>query len=107
MSDTDHKGKKKIQCWIDQDVWDQIESLGYTSPTTAVTEAFDALLKESRKNPPESPENPPNSPQIPELRATIEGLQLLLQEKDQRIEDLRKDKETLSIFAHYFKSLEY
>ncbi|MDD2340504.1 MAG: hypothetical protein PHG79_09710 [Methanosarcina sp.] len=34
-------------------------------------------------------------------------MRLLLQEKDQRIEDLRRDKETLSIFAHYFKSLEY
>lgn len=31
----------------------------------------------------------------------------MLEEKDSRIEDLRHDKETLSIFAHYFKSLEY
>jgi|GEM_PF-942557 len=107
MSDTDHKGMKKIQAWVKQETWDLLESRGYTSPTTAVTEAFDLLLKES-------PKNPDDSQQIPELRAQLEGLRLLLEEKDQRIaelkqdkESLNRDKETLSIFAHYFKSLEY
>lgn len=32
---------------------------------------------------------------------------MLLKEKDKRIEDLRRETETLSVFAHYFKSLEY
>lgn len=107
MGNADHKGMKKIQAWVKSETWDSLVSLGYTSPTTAVTEAFDILLRESLKDPNESPEDPPESQSIPELRATIEGLHLLLEEKNQRIEDLRKDKETLSIFAHYFKSLEY
>ncbi|KKG03917.1 hypothetical protein [Methanosarcina mazei] len=47
MSETDHKGKKKIQCWINQDVWDLIESLGYTSPTVAVTDAFNKINQDS------------------------------------------------------------
>lgn len=32
---------------------------------------------------------------------------MLLEEKDKRIKDLRREAETLGIFAHYFKSLEY
>ena len=41
------------------------------------------------------------------MRAQIEGLQMLLQEKDERINDLHRETETLSAFAHYFKSIEY
>lgn len=100
MSGTDHAGYKKVQVWIPESLWDSVESLNFPNATSAVTEAFNVLLEKSQKDPEESQE-------IPRLTAIIEGLQLLLQEKDQRIEDLRKDKETLSIFAHYFKSLEY
>ena len=100
MSGTDHAGYKKIQCWIPESLWAGVEALNYPSQTSALTEAFKALLEKSQ--------NIPDEPQeIPRLEATIEGLRLLLQEKDQRIDDLRKDKETLSIFAHYFKSLEH
>lgn len=100
MSGTDHAGYKKVQVWVPESLWDSVESLNFPNATSAVTEAFNVLLEKSQKDPEESQE-------IPRLTAIIEGLQLLLQEKDQRIEDLRKDKETLSIFAHYFKSLEY
>jgi hypothetical protein len=31
---------------------------------------------------------------------------MLLEEKDKRIEDMRRETETLSAFAHYFKSIE-
>jgi hypothetical protein len=58
------------------------------------------LLEKSQNIPTEAQE-------IPALKATIEGLQLLLQEKDERISDLKREAETLGIFAHYFKSLEY
>lgn len=47
------------------------------------------------------------SQDIPRLEATIEGLQMLLQEKDERINELKREAETLGVFAHYFKSLEY
>lgn len=100
MANIDHAGYKKIQCWIPETIWDKIESLGYPNQTSAVTEAFDLLLTKSQNIPNESQN-------IPELRATIEGLQLLLQEKDERINDLHRETETLSAFAHYFKSIEY
>lgn len=100
MANDDHAGYKKIQCWIKQDLWDKIEALNYPNQTSAVTEAFNALLDKSQNIPTESQ-------YIPRLEATIEGLQLLLQEKDERISDLKRETETLSTFAHYFKSLEY
>jgi hypothetical protein len=100
MVNDDHAGYKKIQCWIKQDLWDKIESLNFPNQTNAVTEAFKSLLDKSQNIPTESQD-------IPRLAATIEGLQLLLQEKDERISDLKRETETLSTFAHYFKSLEY
>ena len=100
MANDDHAGYKKIQCWIPQELWDKIESLNYSSQTKAVTEAFDSLLNISQNIPNESQN-------IPELRATIEGLQMLLQEKDERITDLKKENDRLDFYAHYFKSIEH
>lgn len=54
MTVEDHKGMKKIQAWIPQETWDTLESRGYTSPTTAVTQAFKKLLEESPENPDKS-----------------------------------------------------
>ncbi len=100
MSNTDHIGKHKIQCWIPESLWDKVASLNIPNQTIAVTKALELLVSDS--------ENIPNSSQdIPRLEATIQGLQLLLQEKDERIFDLKRETETLNTFAHYFKSLEY
>lgn len=56
----------------------------------------------------ETPANTPkNSQELPALEATIQGLQLLLQEKDQRIQDLKKENERLDFYALYFKSQDY
>lgn len=47
----DHKNMKKVQCWIPLDTWDKIVSLGYDSPTIAVTKAFEKLLENPREDP--------------------------------------------------------
>jgi len=100
MSNNDHEGMKKLQVWVSVETWEELNSLGYTSPTDAVTAGFKLLL--------ETPANTPEySQKLPALEATIQGLQALVEMQKETIEDLRKDKETLSIFAHYFKSLEY
>lgn len=99
MANTDHEGYKKIQCWIPLEMWDKI-SLQYPNQTNAVTEAFKLLLKYI-------PNNPNKSLDIPRLTATIEGLQLLLQEKDERIQDLKKENDRLDFYAQFFKSFEY
>ena len=84
MSNYDHQGMKKIQAWIPLETWDKLNSLGYTSPTIAVTDAFKLLIEKS-------PENPNESQQIPGLKATIEGLREIIKEKDRSIERLEND----------------
>lgn len=61
MPREDHKNMKKIQCWIPLTTWEKIESLGYKSPTIAVTKALESLL-----------ENQTRAPKIPELLNKIE-----------------------------------
>jgi len=100
MTTTGHEGYVKLQAWVKQELWEELNSQGITSPTSAVTQGLQLLL--------DTTANTTNNYQdTTALEATIQGLQLLLQEKDERISDLRRETETLSTFAHYFKSLEY
>lgn len=98
MPPEDHKSQKKIQCWIPLETWDKIVSLGYTSPTIAVTKAFEKLLEDHREDPPtfhEDPQQIPEispkihtiSPEIPILEARNEELQRKIKDLE---ENLRK-----------------
>jgi len=56
----------------------------------------------------------PDPIKLAEVRAHFEGLQKLLDEKDKRIGDLTREIEglketnnTLNVFAHYFKSVDF
>lgn len=60
MPPEDHKNMKKIQAWIPLATWEQVEALGITSPTIAITKAFESLLRD----PHGSPEDPRQDPQI-------------------------------------------
>lgn len=100
MANTDHDGYKKIQCWIPLDIWDKIEALSYPNQTSAVTEAFKALLDKSQ-------DNPNSSHDIP-------GLGAQLDEKDKHIETLKaelekaeRDKEDLKLtYNNYFMQVQ-
>lgn len=89
MANTDHEGYKKIQCWVPLELWDKIEVMSYQNQTSAVTEAFKALLGQSQNN-------PNSSHYIPDVTAQVSGLQMLLDDKDTRIEDLRKQIDLMS-----------
>lgn len=89
MANTDRPGYKKIQCWIPLELWGGIETLNYQNQTSAVTEAFKALLDQSQNN-------PNSSHDIPDVTAQVSGLQTLLEDKDKRIEDLRKQIDLMS-----------
>lgn len=91
MPAEDHKAMKKVQCWIPIDTWNKIVSMGYNSPTIAVTKAFEKLLEDPRINPLVSLKDPLESPNIPVLNAKIEALQMVLEEKDKSIERLEND----------------
>ena len=110
MPGDDHKNMKKIQCWIPLATWEQVEALGITSPTIAVTKALNLLLKDphvSSEYPLQDPQISPEilevspyisedpqcipnvSPEIPELKA-ITG------EQKTRIENYEAQVQTLN-----------
>ena len=41
--------KHKINCWISESLWKQVENLGYDSPTKATVAAFEALVLQEEK----------------------------------------------------------
>lgn len=100
MTTTGHEGYVKLQAWVKQELWEELNYQGIASPTSAVTQGLQLLLDTTAHT-------TNNYQDTTTLEATIQGLQLLLQEKDERINDLKRETETLSTFAHYFKSLEY
>jgi hypothetical protein len=50
--------------------------------------------------------NAPDPIELAEVRAHFEGLQSLMEEKNERIKNLTREVERLDIFAHYFKNVE-
>ena len=82
MPQEDHKNMKKIQCWIPLTTWEKIESLGYSSPTIAVTKAFESLLEDYTE-----------SPKIPKLVDKIE-------EQKNRIDEFNIKVQTLYSELH-------
>jgi hypothetical protein len=112
----DHKNMKKVQCWIPQDTWNKIVSLGYDSPTIAVTKAFEKLLEDPLKipeispndprvNPLVSPKDPIESPDIPVYKVKIEALEMVLAEKDRSIERLENDLKKADIDKEDLKAM--
>lgn len=51
-------------------------------------------------------ESLPDPLELIEVRARLEGMQALIEEKDARIHDPTREAETLNAFAQYFKSSE-
>lgn len=134
--------KHKINVWIPESLWKQIETFGYDSPTKAATAAFEALMRQEEESKQEAigstqeekiPElekqiqdlqniTKEKNAEISRLQKTIqeapdpldlarlqernEGLNLVITEKDRRIEDLTREVSRLDMFAHYFKNTE-
>jgi len=135
--------KHKINVWIPESLWKQIERLGYDSPTKATIAAYEALATQEAQGSSQeaigsSPEeklselkkqiedmensNREKNTEIERLQAVImeapdplelarlqernEGLNLVIAEKEKRIEDLTREVTTLNGFAHYFKTAE-
>lgn len=110
MPPEDHKNMKKIQAWIPLATWEQVEALGITSPTMAVTKAFDLLLKDYHGSPedprqdpqisydiPKDPQNiPDGSPQIPIISPEIPELRAITEEQKAKIEEYKAQVQTLN-----------
>lgn len=84
MPEDRHTGQKKIQAWIPLSMWENLEALGYASPTHAVTKAFELLLDNPGGDIRESHRVNVGYSEIPALNARIE-------EKEQHIETLKTE----------------
>ena len=84
MPREDHKNMKKIQCWVPLTTWEKIESLGYKSPTIAVTKAFENLL-----------ENQTNTSKIPELLNKIEEQKTITDDLNIKVQILYSELHTM------------
>jgi len=82
--------KHKINCWIQESLWKQVETLGYDSPTKATIAAFEALiLKASQASTQESLGSPQETPE-----STQDALRKLqeakLPELEKQLEEARR-----------------
>jgi hypothetical protein len=94
MAGEDHRGLKKIQCWIPVSTWEQIEATGYTSPKLAMTKAIELLLGDftgSWGDLKGVSGDSCESTEIPELKARIEEKDKQIEEKNHQIEVLNKE----------------
>jgi Arc/MetJ-type ribon-helix-helix transcriptional regulator len=99
--------RKMLTIKVSYDLYNALNSAitegRYSNMTVAVTEALEKELQQpSRQN---------LDSVVQELRHELdvaktayEGTQMLIEEKDKRIDDLTREVETLNVFAHYFKA---
>lgn len=84
----DRNNQKKIQCWIPIELWDKIESLGYSSITVAVTDAFTKIVENPKVSTPESQE-------IPLLKARLDEIDRHNETLKHELEKAERDKADL------------
>lgn len=88
-----HRNMKKVQGWIPISTWEQLEQLGYTSPTVAILTAFDRLIESETSGSSEIPEGSPGihvqDKLIIELKNHIETLKNELDKSERDKEDLK------------------
>lgn len=93
------RNQKKIQCWVSLDTWDKLVSLGYDSPTIAVSKAFEKLIESHQEDPKDIPgrsqEDPIESHEIPAYKARIEELKAHNETLIRELEKAERDKEDL------------
>jgi hypothetical protein len=101
MPAEDHKSQKKIQAWIPLEMWDKIVSLGYTSPTVAVTKAFEKLIEDPREDPESIPKVSPMYPleslDIPTYKARIEEAQRQIKNLEERLKGAPDREELIKL----------
>jgi len=82
--------KHKINVWIPESLWKQIESLGYDSPTKATIAAFEALALREEKESNQEALGRSMEEKLPELEKCIQYLENSTREKNTEILRLQK-----------------
>ena len=88
MPSENRSNHKKIQVWIPLPLWNELVSMGYSSPTNAVITALQLLTTKSQDTPIDSQETP--------MSNELGELKMRLEEKDARIGDIKIQVELLT-----------
>jgi hypothetical protein len=97
MTTEDRSNYKKIQVWVPLPLWNELGSLGYSSPTIAVITALELLCTKSQDTPVDTPLDSQDTPLIDILNTKLEEKHKELQAHQQnRIADLKEQIQALN-----------
>ncbi len=95
--------RHKINCWVPKNLWQEVESLGYESPTKATIAGYEALI--AKKDTPDTWEYLGNN--YVDMGNNCADLGKRLDEAQNQIEELRKDKESLlNLYNNYMLQMQ-
>jgi len=100
MVDSD---RHKINCWVPKNLWQEVESLGYDSPTKATIAGYEALV--AKKDAQDIRAELGNN--YVDMGNNCADLGKRLEEAQNQIEELKKDKESLlNLYNNYMLQMQ-
>ena len=77
--------KHKINCWISESLWKQVENLGYDSPTKATVAAFEALVLQEEKGSDQETLGSTQEERLPEMEKQLEEAQKQIKASEEKL----------------------
>ena len=77
--------KHKINCWISESLWKQVEHLGYDSPTKATVAAFEALVLQEEKGSDQETLGSTQEERLPEMEKQLEKAQKQIKASEEKL----------------------
>src|SRR5665647_499719 len=77
--------KHKINCWISESLWKQVETLGYDSPTKATIAAFEALVLQEEKGSNQEVIRSAQEARLPEMEKQLEEAQRQIKAYEEKL----------------------
>jgi hypothetical protein len=103
----DRNNQKKIQCWIPIELWDKVESLGYSSMTIAVTDAFTKIVENPKVSTSESQEIPIIKARLEEIERHNETLKIHNETLKAELGSANKREEDLkTLYDNYMRQMQ-
>src|SRR5665647_2931845 len=77
--------KHKINCWISESLWKQVENLGYDSPTKATVAAFEALVLQEEKGSDQETLGSTQEEILPKMEKQLEEAQRQIKASEEKL----------------------
>jgi len=100
MPATSHEGYKKIQAWVPNELWEDLNSEGITSPTNAVTQGLQLLLETTKSS-------TQNYQETTIVKARLEENEKLIETLKADLNQAHQDKEALqNLYDNYMRQMQ-